>query len=113
MIRIGLFSPEGSPDLCASVLNTLAIAADADCDAACADRVASAAYTLLSRDLALRIRALRRLGVTALLIDLTGNGGGSQWAEDAARIVIPFSLRSERLRSEERRGGKEGRGGGW
>ena len=97
MIRIGLFSPEGSPDLCASVLNTLAIAADADCDAACADRVASAAYTLLSRDLALRIRALRRLGVTALLIDLTGNGGGSQWAEAAARIVSPFSLRSERL----------------
>src|SRR5205807_3104772 len=60
MIRIGLFSPQGSPDLCAAVLNTLAIAADADCDAACADRVASAAYTLLSRDLALRIRALRR-----------------------------------------------------
>ncbi len=97
VIRIGLFSPVGSPNLCASVLSTLAIAADTDCDAVCADRVASAAYTLLSRDLALRIRALRRLGATTLLIDLTGNGGGSEWAEAAARIVSPLSLRSERL----------------
>ena len=37
-----------------------------------------------------------RLGATTLLIDLTGNGGGSQWVEAAARIVSPLRLRSER-----------------
>ncbi len=50
----------------------------------------------MSRDLAARIRALQRLGATTLLVDLTGNGGGSQWAEAAARMVSPLRLRSER-----------------
>jgi hypothetical protein len=96
IIRIGLFAPQGSAGLCASALKTLAIASDGQCDADCADRVEKAAYAILSRDLATRIRALTKMGVTTLLIDLTGDGGGSEWAEAAARIVSPLRLRSER-----------------
>ena len=55
-----------------------------------------AAYTILSRDLGSRIRVPRRLGANVLLIDLTANGGGSDWAEAAARIVSPVKLKSER-----------------
>jgi hypothetical protein len=84
-----------SPEVCASALQALALAPDADCDDACADKVESAAYTILSRDLESRIRMLRRLGASVLLIDLTGNGGGSEWAEAAARMVSPLTLRSE------------------
>lgn len=50
----------------------------------------------MSRDLALRIRELQRLGATALLVDITGNGGGSEWAEAAARVLSPIKIRSER-----------------
>ena len=96
VIRIGLFAPQGSPELCRSALSRLSIAPTASCDEQCAARVESAAYGIMSRDLAERIRALQLLGATTLLIDLTGNGGGSQWAEAAARIVSPFRLRSER-----------------
>ena len=96
VIRIGLFAPQGSPELCRSALSRLSIEPNASCDEECAARVESAAYGIMSRDLAARIRALQRLGATTLLIDLTGNGGGSQWAEAAARIVSPFRLRSER-----------------
>jgi hypothetical protein len=97
ILRIGLFGPQGSPELCAAALRTLKIERDAACDAQGADRVESAAYTIMSHDLATRIRALRRRGATTLLIDLTRNGGGSEWAEAAARIVSPLRLRSERL----------------
>jgi len=96
ILRIALFGPQTSPEVCASALQVVALAPEADCDDACADKVESAAYTILSRDLESRIRMLRKLGASVLLIDLTGNGGGSEWAEAAARMVSPLKLRSER-----------------
>jgi hypothetical protein len=96
VLRIGLFGPENSPAVCASALNALSIASDAQCDDACADRVEHAAYAILSRDLASCILMLRKAGANVLLIDLTGNGGGSEWTEAAARMVSPLRLKSER-----------------
>jgi len=89
VIRIGLFSPQGYPELCASTRDRLAIAEHSQCDQQCADRLESAEYAVMSQHFALRIRDLKRLGSTVLLIDITGNGGGSEWAEAAARIVSP------------------------
>jgi hypothetical protein len=97
MLRIGLFSPAAFPSTCAAALKALAIPADATCDKDCADRVEAAAYAELSRQLAESVRALRRAGAAALVIDLTGNGGGSEWAEAAARVLSPVRLRSERM----------------
>jgi hypothetical protein len=97
VIRIGLFAPQAFPELCSWGLQTLAIPQDVACDAECSDRLHKAIYGRLSRDLANRIRALKELGATILLIDLTGNGGGSEWAEAVARIVSPLKLRSARL----------------
>jgi Peptidase family S41 len=96
VIRIGLFSPQGYPELCASTRDRLAIPSHSQCDQHCVDGLESAEYAAMSRDLALRIKELERLGSTILLIDITGNGGGSEWAEAAARIVAPLKLRSER-----------------
>jgi Peptidase family S41 len=84
------------PELCADTRDRLEIPADSSCDEKCTDRLESAEYEVMSRDLALRVKELKRLGSTVLLIDITGNGGGSEWAEAAARIVSPFGLRSER-----------------
>jgi Peptidase family S41 len=96
VLRIGLFEPRSSPETCSAALAALAIAPTAECDAACADRIDDEAYRILTRDLESRLRELQHLGAAALLIDLTGNGGGSQWAEAAARIVSPIELKSER-----------------
>jgi hypothetical protein len=97
VIRIGLFDPRGFPQLCEALLKQMGGSDGSGCDSRCADRLEDAAYGQMSRDLAARVRELRRRGATALLIDLTGNGGGSEWAEAAARIVSPVRLRSERL----------------
>ncbi len=96
VVRIGLFAPQGYPELCATLRDRLTVADHSTCDQQCTDRLESAAYAAMSRDLALRVSELKRLGATVLLVDITGNGGGSEWAEAAARIVSPFKLRSER-----------------
>jgi peptidase S41-like protein len=97
ILRIGLFAPQGAPLLCESARATLQIDANAVCDERCADHVENAAYTQLSRDLATRVRMLQSAGATVLVIDLTGNGGGSEWAEAAARMLTARMLRSARI----------------
>jgi hypothetical protein len=96
VLRIGMFAPHGYPELCASAREALGIADHAACDDACAERLEGAVYELMSQDVARRIRQLGRAGSTVLLIDVTGNGGGSEWAEAAARMVSSLQLRSER-----------------
>jgi hypothetical protein len=96
VVRVGMFAPQGYPELCASARQALGIDEHAACDAQCAEHLAGAVYELMGQDLARRIRQLARGGSTVLLIDITGNGGGSEWAEAAARMVSPLPLRSER-----------------
>lgn len=96
VIRIGLFAVQGYPELCGTVRARLGLADHSPCHEKCADGLESAQYAALSRDLALRVRSVERLGATVLLVDITGNGGGSEWAEAAARVVSPIKLRSER-----------------
>ncbi|MBS0581215.1 MAG: hypothetical protein JSR36_18320 [Proteobacteria bacterium] len=96
VVRVGMFGPQGYPELCTSAREALGIAESAVCDAACANHIEAAVYELMGQDLARRIRQLSRSGSSVLLIDITGNGGGSEWAEAAARMVSPLGLRSER-----------------
>jgi len=93
-VRIGAFMPQGYPTLCEGAVAALKIPADQPCDDACVDRILTWAYDRLTTDLQDRATALRAAGAGALLIDLTGNGGGSEWAEAAARIVSPRPLTS-------------------
>jgi len=48
------------------------------------------------RRLGERLAALRDAGAQALLIDLTGNGGGTDWVDPAARLFTPRPLRAPR-----------------
>ena len=40
----------------------------------------------------------RRRGASALVVDIAGNGGGTEWSEAVARMLTPIRLRSEELR---------------
>lgn len=75
----------------------LGIAAGKPCDQACSDRIDAFAVARMTEDFMARIEALRRTGADTLLVDITDNGGGSEWAEAAARIVTPMRLVSERV----------------
>ena len=97
VLKIGLFSAEGMPALCRSALTALKIAPDAPCDDKCQERVAKETEARMNDDFIAALEALNASHIDALLLDLTGNGGGSEWAEAAARMVTPMRLKSERI----------------
>ncbi|MEO8453952.1 MAG: S41 family peptidase [Sphingomicrobium sp.] len=96
VLRIGIFQPQGYPELCRSAVRELSIPPTKPCDDRCQDDIVTWAYQRLTEALEDRIRALKAAGATALLVDITNNGGGSEWAEAAARSFSPRQLVSER-----------------
>ena len=97
VLQIGVFMPEGFPALCEAALQALAIPADGPCGDACGDRVGNWVADRQTRDLMEQIRALKKAGATTLLVDIAGNGGGTEWAEAVARILTPIRLKSEEM----------------
>jgi hypothetical protein len=97
ILKIGLFSAEGSPDLCRAALTKLKIADDKSCDDKCEERIDREAEAHLNDDFMAALETLNAAHVEALLIDVTGNGGGSEWAEATARMVTLIRLKSERI----------------
>lgn len=96
VVRIGVFDPHGSPSLCAEAVAALNIPVSAPCDDACDDKVLTFSYRRLTAGLNDRLARLRALGAGSIMVDLTGNGGGSEWAEAAARMFSRRPLVSER-----------------
>lgn len=94
VVRIGVFQPAGYPSVCAGAVAATRTPIARPCDAACEDRVLTEAYATLTRGLMATVERLRSAGADVLMVDLTRNGGGSEWAEAAARIVTPVALRS-------------------
>ncbi len=97
VIKIGVFMPQGYPALCQAALKALPIPADKPCDDACGDRIATWVSARLTRDLAAQLRQLAAGGAQVLVVDIAGNGGGTEWAEAVARMVTPRRLASERV----------------
>jgi hypothetical protein len=95
VLQIGVFTAQGFPALCEAALQELSIPADLPCDDACSDRIESWGSGRLTLDLAAEVRALKAAGADSLLVDIAGNGGGSEWAEAVARMLTPLRLRSE------------------
>jgi C-terminal processing protease CtpA/Prc len=96
VLRIGIFQPQGYPEVCRAAVRALAIPADKSCDDQCQDQILTWAYRRLTGALEQRVRALKAAGATVILIDVTNNGGGSEWAEAVARIFSAKQLVSER-----------------
>jgi len=96
VVRIGVFQPQGYPAACEAAAAALGTPLDRPCDSACEDAILTAAYRRLTGDLQARLTALRAAGAAALLVDIANNGGGSEWAETAARTLSPGPLTSAR-----------------
>lgn len=94
VVRIGVFTPHGYPAACEQAVVNRRIAFQRPCDATCSDQLLTEAYAILTRGLISSVERLRVEGAQVLMVDLTRNGGGTEWAEAAARIVSPVSLRS-------------------
>lgn len=96
IIRIGVFQPQGFPELCRAAMAAQHIRLGGPCDERCQNRIIDWTYPRLTAAIEDRARQLKGAGAAVLLVDITGNGGGSEWAEAVARIVSGKGLVSER-----------------
>lgn len=96
VLRIWIFMEYAFPDLCASGAADLGLAPAAPCEA-CEDAVERAAADRLTAALARQIEAVEAQGVDVLVVDVTGNGGGTNWVEPAARTLTAVPLQAPRM----------------
>lgn len=93
VLRIALFMETAHPALCEAARAAQGLADDAACDERCEERLELEVANRLTAALERRLAAIARAGAQALAIDITGNGGGSNWVEPAVRVVTPAHLR--------------------
>ncbi|MNS55709.1 carboxy-terminal protease [compost metagenome] len=97
VVRIAQMSAYAHPQACAAAFAAFSRPADAPCDDDCLEGLRVMAVDRVTEDLTARIRALRDAGAETLLVDLAGNGGGSEWTEVAVRLFSPIRLKSSRV----------------
>ena len=99
IVRISLFSPEAYRPACERVWPEFRthLAPDEPCDGECEERLHAALDARLTVELGGRIAELQAAGSRAIVVDLTGNGGGRDWVDQAARVVTSRTLRSPRV----------------
>jgi hypothetical protein len=97
VLRVGLFTAQGYPDLCKSALTALKIAPDKPCDDACSQRIDDYTGKEFNDAFITQLEALLAAKPDTLLVDITRNGGGSEWTEAVARMLTATRLKSERL----------------
>src|SRR5208283_1584979 len=97
LLRIEVFMPQFTPSLCIDAVQELKISPTATCSESCQDAIEHAAYSRMTSILEEHLRRLHAEGASVLLVDITNNGGGSEWAEAAARILSREELVSESM----------------
>lgn len=93
IIRIPLFQQREYGAACERAWQSFRAGRVGPCDDACHDEFSHLAKYEVAAQLAHDARMLARVAGDGLVIDLTGNGGGTEWAEYAAFALTPMPLR--------------------
>jgi len=94
VIKIAEFDPSATPVLCREALAALSIPAEKPCNDTCSARIDAWAQVRMNEDFIGQIEALKAARIDALLVDVAGNGGGTEWSAAAARMLTPIRLKS-------------------
>jgi hypothetical protein len=89
--------PQFTPSLCVDAVKELKISLAATCADSCQDSIENHAYSRMTAILEEHLRRLHAEGASVLVVDITNNGGGSEWAEAVVRIISRKELVSEPL----------------
>lgn len=92
VVRIPLFSEEAYPTACVAAWEPYRAGREGPCDEQCQGAFRGEVVTRLLADLAARVRRFQQAEVEGVVLDLTGNGGGTDWVDPAARIFGPKGL---------------------
>lgn len=94
VLKIGLFSSDGYFNNCTASWEEFRTKLTESCTNECINKFHRATDNRLSAKLAEQIKILQEQKIDNLIVDIGGNGGGSNWVEAAARILSPKTLRS-------------------
>ncbi|HSK72677.1 MAG TPA: S41 family peptidase, partial [Pyrinomonadaceae bacterium] len=94
VLKIGLFSSDGYFGNCTASWEEFRAKITEPCKGVCIYEFHRATDNRLSAKLTEQIKNLQEQKIDNLIVDIGGNGGGSNWVEAAARILSPKPLRS-------------------
>ncbi len=98
VILIPFFMPEAYLRGCEAAWESYRRNLSGPCGGQCLDEFKYyATANHLSARLAEQVVALERIGVEALIVDIGGNGGGSDWVDAVARVLAGKPLRAPRM----------------
>ena len=97
VIRIAIFSDHWFPDACEQTVRQMKLADSAKCDEQCENTIEREAGNQLTAAIIRRSAQLQAAGAFAILVDITHNGGGSNWAEAPPRVLSRVPLRESRF----------------
>ncbi len=97
LLRIAQFGEDRYLAACAHAWDAEALGRTEPCGRACLEAFRRRASDGLARQVASRVRELRDTGAEALIVDVTGNGGGSEWVDPVTRIFTVRPLRAMRV----------------
>jgi hypothetical protein len=91
-LHIPSFSHEAYPRVCAEEWDRQREARTGGCGDACQDEFTTALSDRFAHDAVERLQQLARAHVSAIVVDIADNGGGTDWVRDVARAISPVSL---------------------
>jgi hypothetical protein len=97
VIRIAIFSEHWFPDACEQAVRQMNLADSTKCDEKCENTIEREAGNQLTAAIVRRSAQLQAAGASAILIDITHNGGGSNWVEGPPRVLSRVPLRESRF----------------
>jgi hypothetical protein len=98
MVRIPIFDQMRYRSACIRAWDTFRERIDSVCTDDCVDEFVHVHVpNLLLADLSATVHELAEAGIEALVVDITGNGGGTDWVDPAARIMSSRPLACPRL----------------
>lgn len=91
-LRIASFSEHWFSEECKKTIQEMNLGDEAKCDSECDHKIELATANRLTAEIVKRALQLRGVGATGLLVDITNNGGGSDWNEPVVRSLSPIAL---------------------
>ncbi len=97
VLRIATFDHWNYFGYCRQAVALAGAPAKGDCDEDCKTGVSWRAISLLTTDLAGQIARLKAEGASAIVVDITANGGGTLWADPLARMLTAKPLKAPHM----------------
>lgn len=97
VFRIALFSPNNYAENCEETWEEFRKTLTTPCQTECLDTFSELVVNRLLAKLSEQLVALQENKVEGLIVDIGGNGGGSNWVEPVARMISPKPLQASKL----------------